>query len=69
MLTRAFDIAQGLAWPDRWPGRALVNEFTETWHGREAELRGDTRAAEWVHRAPRRRATCPPRRSTPGSPS
>ncbi|MGY1843847.1 NAD(P)H-dependent flavin oxidoreductase [Modestobacter sp. SYSU DS0875] len=51
VLTRAFDIAQGLAWPDRWPGRALVNEFTETWHGREIELRGDTRAAEWVRRA------------------
>ncbi|HEV7870130.1 MAG TPA: nitronate monooxygenase [Modestobacter sp.] len=48
VLTRAFDIAQGLAWPERWPGRALVNEFTETWHGREDELRGDTAAAEQV---------------------
>ncbi|SDY46024.1 nitronate monooxygenase [Modestobacter sp. DSM 44400] len=53
VLTRAFDIAQGLAWPERWPGRALVNEFTETWHGREAELRGDTRAAEQVRAARR----------------
>jgi nitronate monooxygenase len=51
VLTSAFDIAQGLAWPSRWPGRALVNAFTETWHGREDELRGDTRAAELVRRA------------------
>jgi len=51
VLTSAFDIAQGLPWPARWPGRALVNEFTETWHGREDELRGDTGAAETVRRA------------------
>ena len=51
VLTRAFDIAQGLAWPERWPGRALVNEFTETWHGREEELRGDAAAAEQVRTA------------------
>jgi nitronate monooxygenase len=53
VLTHAFDIAQGLAWPDRWPGRALVNEFTETWHGREEELRGDTAAAALVQAARR----------------
>jgi nitronate monooxygenase len=51
VLTSAFDIALGLPWPARWPGRALVNEFTETWHGRENELRGDTQAAEQVRRA------------------
>jgi nitronate monooxygenase len=51
VLTSAFDIAQGLPWPARWPGRALVNAFTETWHGRETELRGDTNAAELVRRA------------------
>jgi nitronate monooxygenase len=51
VLTSAFDIAQGLPWPARWPGRALVNEFTELWHGREDELRGDTKAAEQVRRA------------------
>jgi nitronate monooxygenase len=53
VLTSAFDIALGLPWPARWPGRALVNEFTETWEGREDELRGDTRAAEEVRRARR----------------
>ncbi|GAB3353661.1 NAD(P)H-dependent flavin oxidoreductase [Modestobacter lapidis] len=53
VLTRAFDVAQGFAWPERWPGRALVNEFTETWHGREDELRGDAAAAERVRAARR----------------
>jgi nitronate monooxygenase len=51
VLTSVFDIAQGLPWPARWPGRALVNDFTETWHGREDELRGDQAAAELVRRA------------------
>jgi nitronate monooxygenase len=48
VLTRAFDVAQGLAWPERWPGRALVNEFSRTWHGREEDLRQDAAAAQRV---------------------
>ena len=36
--TRVFDIAQGLAWPREFPGRALRDEFTERWHGREDEV-------------------------------
>lgn len=32
ILTRAFDVAQGLAWPPQYPGRALHNRFTEQWH-------------------------------------
>ncbi|MCZ2848012.1 NAD(P)H-dependent flavin oxidoreductase [Modestobacter sp. VKM Ac-2978] len=51
VLTSAFDVAQGLPWPARWPGRALANEFTQLWHGRETELRGDTAAADLVRRA------------------
>jgi nitronate monooxygenase len=39
VLTRAFDVAEGAAWPERWPGRALVNDFSREWHGREEELR------------------------------
>jgi nitronate monooxygenase len=39
--TRVFDIAQGLAWPREFPGRALRDEFTETWHGREDEVPGE----------------------------
>jgi nitronate monooxygenase len=36
--TRVFDIAQGLAWPPEFPGRALRDDFTERWHGREDEV-------------------------------
>jgi nitronate monooxygenase len=32
VLTRAFDVAQGLAWPPQYPGRALRNRFTDRWH-------------------------------------
>jgi nitronate monooxygenase len=53
VLTRAFDVAQGLAWPERWPGRALVNDFSRVWHGREDELRGDPAACERVREARR----------------
>ncbi|EFH80781.1 NAD(P)H-dependent flavin oxidoreductase [Ktedonobacter racemifer] len=34
ILTRAFDVAQGLAWPEQYPGRALRNHFTQQWHDR-----------------------------------
>jgi nitronate monooxygenase len=36
--TRVFDIAQGLAWPAEFPGRALRDDFTTRWHGREDEI-------------------------------
>ncbi len=32
ILTRTFDVAQGLAWPPQHPGRALRNRFTDQWH-------------------------------------
>ncbi|NEK85935.1 nitronate monooxygenase [Blastococcus saxobsidens] len=48
VLTRAFDVAQRLAWPSRWPGRALVNEFSREWHGREDELAHDDAASRRV---------------------
>ncbi len=38
ILTRAFDVAQGLAWPPQYPGRALRNRFTDRWHTRIDEL-------------------------------
>ncbi|WNV75438.1 nitronate monooxygenase family protein [Geodermatophilus sp. DSM 44513] len=53
VLTRAFDVAQGLAWPERWPGRALVNDFSREWHGREAELAADPDARRRVVEARR----------------
>ena len=48
VLTRAFDVAEGIAWPERWPGRALVNDFSRVWHGREAELADDAEARQLV---------------------
>jgi nitronate monooxygenase len=48
VYTRAFDVAQRMAWPERWPGRALANEFSRTWHGREAELLQDDVASRRV---------------------
>ncbi|WP_116450742.1 NAD(P)H-dependent flavin oxidoreductase [Blastococcus litoris] len=48
VLTRAFDVAEGIAWPERWPGRALVNDFSREWHGREAELVADDAARALV---------------------
>jgi nitronate monooxygenase len=48
VLTRAFDVAEGIAWPERWPGRALVNDFSRVWHGREDELIADDEARSRV---------------------
>ncbi|HEX5455211.1 MAG TPA: nitronate monooxygenase [Stellaceae bacterium] len=36
--TRVFDIIRGAAWPAIYPGRALRNNFSAEWHGREEEL-------------------------------
>ncbi len=36
--TTIFDTVRGYAWPDRLTGRALRNDFTARWHGREPEL-------------------------------
>jgi nitronate monooxygenase len=36
--TRVFDIVRGLPWPAHFPGRALSNEFSRRWDGREAAL-------------------------------
>jgi nitronate monooxygenase len=38
MQTRIFDIVRGAPWPAIYPGRALRNEFSAEWHGREDEL-------------------------------
>jgi nitronate monooxygenase len=51
VLTRAFDVAQGFAWPERWPGRALVNDFSRAWHGREDALALDAAASQAVRDA------------------
>ncbi len=38
LRTRVFDIVRRLPWPAEFTGRALGNEFTARWHGREAAL-------------------------------
>ncbi|MGH7775981.1 MAG: NAD(P)H-dependent flavin oxidoreductase [Candidatus Dormibacterales bacterium] len=49
--THLFDRAQGVPWPEEFPGRALRNRFTDRWHGREAEMLEDPSAAEEFRRA------------------
>ncbi|TYB70091.1 nitronate monooxygenase [Nonomuraea sp. PA05] len=43
---RVFDVAQRLAWPPEFGGRALRNAFFGRWEGREEELAGDEAARE-----------------------
>jgi nitronate monooxygenase len=38
---RVFDVAQRIPWPPEYGGRALTNEFSRRWSGREDELAGD----------------------------
>jgi nitronate monooxygenase len=38
--TEVFDIVRQLPWPAPYTGRAVGNDFSARWHGREAELRG-----------------------------
>ena len=42
---RVFDVAQRLAWPPEYGGRALRNAYFDRWAGREDELAGDDAAA------------------------
>ena len=38
LRTRVFDIVRGLDWPVPFTGRAIANDFTRAWHGRETDL-------------------------------
>jgi len=38
LRTRIFDIIREIDWPPGYSGRALTNDFTAKWHGRETEL-------------------------------
>lgn len=44
IYTHVFDVVQRKPWPSEFAGRALRNEFTDRWQGREEEL-GQTAAA------------------------
>lgn len=39
ILTDVFDAAVGMPWPDGVSGRAIANQFSQRWHGREDVLR------------------------------
>jgi nitronate monooxygenase len=56
VLTRVFDLVQGIPWPSQYPGRALRNRFAERWHGREADLEAAIGEAKPEYEAARRRA-------------
>lgn len=49
--TRVFDIVRGAPWPAIYPGRALRNDFSVAWHGREAQLEAQQAAEEKTYLA------------------
>src|SRR5205823_164362 len=51
VLTRAFDVAQGIPWPPQYPGRALRNRFTDQWHSQTEELTRDESARQQLAEA------------------
>lgn len=54
VYTRAFDVALGLGWPPGYGGRALANEFSRRWAGREDELAAARGAREELSAARKR---------------
>lgn len=40
IYTTSFDVGLGLDWPPGFGGRALANDYSDRWHGREQELAG-----------------------------
>jgi nitronate monooxygenase len=48
--SRVFDIAREVAWPARYTGRNIRNEFLDRWRNREDELEADPEARQG-HRA------------------
>lgn len=51
VLTRAFDVAQGIPWPTQYPGRALRNRFTDQWHTKTEALAHDEKARQQLAEA------------------
>jgi nitronate monooxygenase len=48
---RVFDVAQRLAWPQVYGGRALRNQFFDRWSGQEDQLGSDDEAAAQLRAA------------------
>ncbi|HZQ38278.1 MAG TPA: nitronate monooxygenase, partial [Dehalococcoidia bacterium] len=53
--THVFDIVQRVPWPEPFPGRALRNDFTARWHGRERALEQQLDAVQPAFEAARAR--------------
>jgi len=51
LVTRAFDVAQGLAWPPQYPGRALRNRFTDEWDSKIDALAQENEARQQLAEA------------------
>jgi len=51
ILTRAFDVGQGIPWPAQYPGRALRNHFTDQWHHQIDALTHDEEARQQLAEA------------------
>jgi nitronate monooxygenase len=49
--TRVFDVVRGAPWPTIYPGRALRNDFSARWHGREDALAADRHEQETAYLA------------------
>ena len=45
------DLAQGLAWPEQFPGRALRNRFTQTWDAHPEAVPTDAQARQHLMEA------------------
>jgi nitronate monooxygenase len=56
VYTSVFDRVQGIPWPSQFRGRALRNDFTDRWHGHEAELTASVDAVRPVFEAARQAA-------------
>jgi nitronate monooxygenase len=41
LRTEVFDIIRELDWPEGYSGRAIANDFSAKWHGRNRELKGE----------------------------
>lgn len=51
VVSRVWDVALGLPWPERFPERMLRTAFVDRWHGHEEELARDSAAQEEFRRA------------------
>ncbi|GCE24397.1 NAD(P)H-dependent flavin oxidoreductase [Dictyobacter kobayashii] len=51
ILTRVFDVAQGLSWPPQYAGRALRNHYTDQWHANVEALATDVQARQQLAEA------------------